>query len=153
MTLPVRRSVGEPARRGLFDWGPFAEVDRLNQRMLDLFEELRQPLWTDLGFVPAADLEETDKAFVVEIELPGVARGDIDVELSGRRLTVTGERKEKERAGVLRRRTRTVGRFCYEVVFPSEVSDADVSASYADGVLTVSVPKAEAEKAHKIHVK
>lgn len=152
MTLPVRRVTSEPERRSVFD--PFYEFDRLSRQMFDLFDRMwRQPIWSEAGFVPAADLEETDKEFVVEVELPGVKREDIDIELAGRRLTVIGERKEKERTGVLRRRTRTVGRFHFEVVFPAEVSEDNVEAVYADGVLTITVPKAEAERARKIPLK
>ena len=58
------------------------------------------------GFTPRADVEETDDAYVIEVEVPGVAKKDIDVSVAGRRLTITGERKERERVGILRRRTR-----------------------------------------------
>lgn len=102
--------------------------------------------------MPPADLEETDDAFVVEVELPGVKREDVEVELVGRRLTVHGERKERERVGILRRRTRRVGRFHYEVVLPNEVAENDVEARFADGVLTVRAPKTEKVKARKIKV-
>ncbi|MGF1597546.1 MAG: Hsp20/alpha crystallin family protein [Acidimicrobiales bacterium] len=77
-----------------------------------------------------------DDAFLVEIELPGVRRGDIEFTTACRRLTVCGERKEKERVGILRRRTRTVGRFRYEITLPREFDADDVSAGPADGVLT-----------------
>ncbi len=56
-------------------------------------------------------MEETDDAYLVEVELPGVKRDDISIEVAGRRLTVSRERKERQRTGILRRRTRTVGRF------------------------------------------
>ncbi len=148
MTLPVRRS--ESDRRGLLEWEPFAEFERLNRQMTDLFDRF----WRQSdGFVPAADIEETDDAYLVEIELPGVKREDIDVELVGRRLSVTGERKERERTGILRRRTRVTGRFQYEVAFPTEVEDGEVSAAYADGLLTVKVPKAASERARKVEVR
>lgn len=151
MALPVRRNTFEPQ---VFEVSPFTEFDRLTRQMFDLFDRAwRQPLWTEAGFVPAADLEETDKEFIVEIELPGVKREDIDIQISGRHLTVTGERKEKERVGVLRRRTRTVGRFHYEVTFPADVVEDNVEATYADGILTIVVPKAEAERVRKIQVK
>jgi HSP20 family protein len=89
-----------------------------------------------------ADVEETDDAYLVEIELPGVKRDDVSVEVAGRRLTVSGERKERERVGILRRRTRAVGRFHYEVVLPGDVEEEGVSASMDEGVLTLRVLKA-----------
>jgi len=84
--------------------------------------------WSD-GFSPLADLEETDDAYLVEVELPGVKKHDVAVEISGRRVIVDGGRKELERAGVLRRRTRAVGRFHHEVVLPGDVDAEAVSAS------------------------
>ena len=104
------------------------------------------------GFVPRTDVEERDDAYVVELELPGVREGDVEVSLAGRRLTVSGERKEKERVGLLRRRTRNVGRFHYEVELPGAVDEDGVTASLDDGVFTVTLPKAERERAHRIKV-
>lgn len=98
-------------------------------------------LATDFDFSPPADIEETDDAFVVEIELPGVTKEDINVEISGRRLSVSGERKEKERKGVLRTQTRVVGSFRYNVTLPAEVTDEGVQANLDQGVLSFRVPK------------
>jgi HSP20 family protein len=78
---------------------------------------------------------------VREVE-PGVHKKDVEVEVSGRRVTISGERKERERAGVLRRRTRTTGRFSYDLVLPCEIDEDAVTASLDNGVLTVTVPKA-----------
>lgn len=71
---------------------------------------------------------------------------DITIEARGRRITVSGERKEKEREGLLRRRTRTVGRFLHEVALPGEVDEEGIEASLDEGVLTVRVPKAQSER-------
>jgi len=105
------------------------------------------------GFVPLADVEETDDAYLIELEVPGIKKGDVDIAVAGRRLTVTGERKEKERAGILRRRTRSVGRFHFEIELPEAIDGNGVSASLGDGVLTVRAPKAVAERARKVEVK
>jgi HSP20 family protein len=105
------------------------------------------------GFTPPADVEETDDAYVVEIELPGVKKHDLEIEVSGRRLTVRGERKETERVGVLRRQERTVGSFAYEVVLAGDVLEDKVEASLDEGVLTVRLPKPEHEQPRRIQVK
>lgn len=152
MALPARRSSDDDAAR----WDPLAELGRLNQQLagyLDSWRSLPGLFGGGDGFTPLADVEETDDAYVVEVELPGAKREDVDVELAGRRLVVSGERKERERVGILRRRTRTVGRFRYEVVLPGEVDEAGVEASLGEGVLTVRVPKAAGARPRRIEVR
>lgn len=103
-------------------WDPFEDLEHLQQQLAQVFPSWpRRPAWPQTGTAmdsesaPVADVEETNDAFVVEIELAGVKKQDVKIELSGRRLTGTGERKERQREGTLRRRTRTVGRFRYEM--------------------------------------
>ncbi len=147
MALPVRSQ-----RRELAGWDGFTGLSLLRNQLDALLS-----CWDDVlskagAFTPLADLEETDEAYVAEIELPGVKLGDLSVEVAGRRLTVTGERKERQRVGILRRRTRTVGQFRYEVVLPGEVDDQGVSASMDEGVLTVRVPKSAEAKPRRIAI-
>jgi HSP20 family protein len=106
------------------------------------------PPLLDGAFIPAADIEETDDAFIIEVELPGISKKDVDVSLSGRRVTISGEREEKERTGVLRRRVRNMGSFRYEVVLPADVNEDSVDARLHDGVLTVRVAKRAADTHH-----
>ncbi len=77
---------------------------------------------------------------------------DVKIELSGRRLTVTGERKERERKGTLHRRTRTVGQFRYEMVLPVDVDAKKVEASLDEGVITIRIPKAAAEQPKHLNI-
>jgi HSP20 family protein len=100
----------------------------------------------DGAWLPAADVVETDSAYVIEVELPGVRREDVDVNLNGDELVVTGEVKERKREGLFRRRTRRVGEFELRVTLPGYRRDGDIEASLAYGVLTVYVPKAESTK-------
>ena len=137
MALPVRRPQSEPN-----GWGPFAAVDRLGSPLMSLAG----------AFTPLADVEETDDAYLVEIELAGVRREDLTVEITGSRLTVTGERKERQRTGILRRRTRTVGRFHYEVDLPGQVEEDKVEADMHEGVLTVRLPKVAGDRRRRIAV-
>ena len=149
MALPIRRNQGDVTR-----WEPLAEINRLNEQLREYLASWSSvPSLLGEGFTPLADVEETDDAYVVEVELPGVKGEDLSVEVAGRRLTVSGERKERERVGILRRQTRTVGRFHYEVVLPGEVDEEGIQASLDEGVLTVQVPKAEAERPRRIPVK
>ncbi|MCV7345886.1 Hsp20/alpha crystallin family protein [Mycolicibacterium rhodesiae] len=101
---------------------------------------------------PAADIVETDSAYVIEVELPGVRREDVDVTLHGNELVVTGELKERKRDGIFRRRVRKVGEFAFRVTLPGPLREDDVEASLAYGVLKLYVPKAETTKSSKITV-
>jgi len=139
-------------RRAELDHAPAALEERLN-RLFPEWMSLASLLDAGVGvFTPAADVEETDDAYIVDVELPGVSRSDIAVELAGRVLTISGERKEKERAGILRRRTRVTGQFRYEVLLPAVAPDADVVAGYDDGVLVVRVAKSDADRPRRIPV-
>jgi HSP20 family protein len=155
MALPALRNRGE---REAVAWNPVTELEQTTNRLARLVDEVWGSGWPTLGFrdlggfLPPADLEETDDAYVVEVELPGVDRRDVDVEVAGRRVTVSGERKERERTGILRRRTRTVGRFHYEVTLPGDIDEDAVSANLADGVLTLRVPKSAAERRRRVPV-
>jgi HSP20 family protein len=147
MVLPVRRTAE------LESWDPFRELDELHQRMSRL---LVQSNVGDVrgvaGWVPAVDVEETDEAFVVEAELPGVKRDDVSVELQDNELRIHGEIKERERTGVLRRQTRRTGQFDYRVTLPHEVDAGDVEANLHEGVLQVRLRKAEQSKPRRIEI-
>lgn len=152
MALPVRRTRDDRAE--VARWDPFNELDRLNRQLTSYLESFRSlPNLLDAAFTPLADVEETDDAYVVEIELPGVNPDDVDIEISGRRVSVQGERKEKERVGILRRRERTVGRFRYEVTLAGDVNEDGVEAHLDDGVLTVRLPKPESQRPRRIEIR
>jgi HSP20 family protein len=109
---------------------------------------------TDVGgWTPLVDIEETDDAYHVEAELPGVRQKDVNIELVGNELTITGEIKERPRKGVLRRQTRRTGRFDYRVSLPDHVDPEKIDAKLAEGVLTVRVPKSETAQRRRIEVR
>ncbi|GAA4764881.1 Hsp20/alpha crystallin family protein [Streptomyces sanyensis] len=153
MTLPARHGMGTPLERA-FPWREpmAAEFDELFERM-GRFLEAAAPSWTGTtAWSPLAELRETDDAYTVECELPGMKREDIDVEVGGRELTITGELGERESEGTLRRTTRRTGRFEYRALLPAEVDAEQVTASLADGMLTVTVPKSQPAKAHHVEI-
>jgi len=106
------------------------------------------------AWAPHADLSETDQAYVAEIELPGVARDDISVELAGQELATSGEFRDSSSGthGRALRSGRRSGRFEYRVLLPGHAEADQVTAALADGVLTVTVPNTEADKPHRIPV-
>jgi HSP20 family protein len=121
--------------------------------------QLMESAFTGLGngdggiWLPLVDIEETEDAWVVEAELPGAKREDVHVELRDSELVVSGEIKERERKGVLRRRTRRVGRFEYRVTIPGQADPDAIEASLEHGVLTVRIPKPATERPREIEVK
>ena len=134
-------------------WGqPWTEVSELYERMGRLLADATGGAISDTGWWPAADVEETDQAYLVELELPGVKRDDVSVEVAGGELAVTGEVKERERVGFLRSRTRRIGRFDYRMSLPAGSEIDQVSAGLANGVLTVRVPKTKQARPRKIPI-
>jgi HSP20 family protein len=133
---------------------PFRELDELQRRPADLMQRVWDGLRAGDGqrWVPAVDLEETDDAWIVEAEVPGVRRDDVDVEVGDSELVISGEIKERERTGILRRRTRRTGRFEYRVTLPRDADAEAVDAGLGDGVLTVRIPKPEQARARRVEV-
>jgi HSP20 family protein len=143
----TRESSPPPAR-----WSPWTELTELHDRMGRLLSQTFGDADRPGAWRPAADVEETADAYLVELELPGVKRDDVSVEFGGGELSVTGELKERERVGFLRTRTRSVGRFHYRVSLPTDVEQDQVTASLSDGVLTVRIPKNEQSRPRKIPI-
>lgn len=133
-----------------------AELDDLYERMSHFLEAAAAapaPTAAGLAWTPLADLSETEDAYVLEVDVPGVRREDMDIQVSERELTITGELKEREREGNVRHRTRRTGRFEYRALLPEDVKAEDVSATLEDGVLTLTIPKAKAAKPRHIEIK
>jgi HSP20 family protein len=140
MTLPARR------HRPMMSRYPFDEFDDLFNRIGSLLESTVGPGYTRaaerVAWAPHADLTETDDAYVVDAELPGLKDEDIDIQVAEREIVITGELKEAERKGTLHSTTRRTGRFEYRATLPGQVNADDVSATLKEGLLTVSIPKA-----------
>lgn len=108
----------------------------------------------DEGWVPALDLYEDRDNLMVKAELPGLNKEAIEISLHDGTLTISGERKSedrKEEAGAYRSE-RFFGRFHRTLSLPKAVDGAKVQATYKDGVLTVTLPKAEEAKPRQIQV-
>jgi HSP20 family protein len=151
--LPEERSRLAPEQ-----WEPLSELEQVTERMRRMLDQTFGSFgWPSpaaaRGWSPLVDIEEADDAYVVEAELPGVKRDDVNIELVGNELTITGEVKQREHKGALRRQTRRTGRFAYRVGLPAQVEADNIEASLSDGVLTVRVPKAERAQRKKIEVK
>lgn len=150
----MSRQVTTSSPRGLFS--PLAHGFR------EELEELRSRIWGNEEegvpwgrMTPSVDLVETDGALEARVDVPGIDPEDIDVRLSGNLLTVSGERKEEEEqtGKTYHRIERRTGRFSRCVSLPCAVQEDEVAADCRDGVLTITLPKADEAKSHKIEVK
>ena len=149
--LPTRRE-----ERGVERWDRFSELEDVRRQMDRVLDEFmsRGPLAARAdAWRPLVDVEETEDAWIIEADVPGAKREDITVELQGDELAVHGEIKERERVGILRRRTRRTGQFDYRVRLPGDVAEEGIEADLDGGVLTVRVPKSERARRRRIEIK
>lgn len=130
--------------------------DLMSKRFSDIMDEFfndavkaRQD-----SFVPGIDISETDDKFLINVELPGMKKDDIDVSLENGRLTISGERKfEKEDKGKTFHRIETsYGSFNRSFQLPDNVDEESVKATYEDGILNISIDKAEDKVTKKIEI-
>lgn len=123
-------------------WNPLREIDdvfnRYNTGLLAKSSEDSSSQWS-----PLADITETEEAFHVKAELPGVKKEDVDVSLSNGVLTLKGERKSEEETKDEKqhRIERFHGTFIRRFDLPDNIDQSAVSADYVDGVLTLTIPK------------
>lgn len=145
MTVPTPRMT-TPIHR----MHPFRELEDFYDRMGELLESAFGRETT--SWIPPADFSETADAYLVEAELPGVPQEDINVEVIGNELAITGEIKERKPTGTPRQRTRRTGRFEYRATLPHDVDASKIEATLSDGVLTVRVPISEKAKPRKVKI-
>ena len=107
------------------------------------------------GWLPAVDLIENDTAFLATVDLPGLSKDDVDISLEDNVLTLSGERTFKAENGdgtKFRRLERAYGSFRRAFTLPPGVDVTKVEASFDNGVLSVTLPKAETAKPRKINI-
>ena len=133
---------------------PLEQISNLRDEVNRLFESPLAGLTQAFNsWSPAVDLYEDKDNVVVKAELPGMKKEEIDVSLHEGALTISGERKiEREEKGETYRSERFFGRFQRSVMLPSAVDESKVSASYKDGILTITLPKSEEAKPKQIEV-
>jgi HSP20 family protein len=136
----------------------FDRWSNLRDELDSLFE---LPFWSNFqrqaqlfsGWSPALDIYQNNDNIVAQIELPGMRKEDIEISLQDSTLIISGERKAENGEGDKAERTeRYVGKFRRSVSLPTMVDANKVTASYRDGILTVTLPKAEEAKPKQIQV-
>ena len=151
--LPVQRS-----GRNLTVVNPSREFEDIYDRMTQLMNLAFGVAPVDVTegpWIPLADVSETDDAYVVRAELPGVNKDQVNIQLQDRELVISGEIPEPENGnghGRRHRSSRRTGQFELRTYLPGDVNADAVTAQLSDGILTVTVPKSEAAKPRKIEV-
>ena len=142
----------------LTTWPTFGRLSNLRDELDTLFE---LPFWSNFGrqtqlfsgWTPALDLYQNNDNVIAVVELPGMRKEDIEISLHDGTLTISGERKmETQEGDKAERSERYVGKFRRSITLPTRVDANKVSATYKDGILTVTLPKAEEAKPKQIQV-
>jgi len=146
-------------RPGLTAWTGFGRLTDLRDEIDRLFEaplaELARSTHLLSGWTPALDMHEDKDNVYVRLEVPGMKKEDIELSLHDGSLSIAGERKgeEKSEDAEVYRAERFFGRFQRTITLPTAVAVDKVKAHYAEGVLTVTLPKAEEAKPKRIDIK
>jgi HSP20 family protein len=151
--LLTKIAVATPAVRSTRD--PFS---LLRAEMNDLVARM----WNGSGdsavgpmLAPALDVSESDNTFEVRMDVPGMAAKDIDIQVRGNVVSVSGKRQEEqeEKGKTYHRIERSLGSFSRSLTLPCDINEDEVAANYENGVLVVTLPKSETNKGRKITVK
>ena len=149
--------------RGLYEWpslkwgGALGEIAQMRNQMDRLLEGVlgRSGRYAASGVFPLINLTEDKNNYYVRAELPGVSSDELDIQITGKTLTISGARKiqaENENARY-HRREREAGNFSRGISLPGDIDAGKVDAKLTDGILTVIIPKAEAAKPKQISIK
>ena len=139
-------------------WNPFGEMSLLQNQMNRLFNSALQG-WPDgdsngtTSWTPAADIYESENELTVNLDLPGVDPNMVDIRVENNILTIRGERhfEEKQKEN-FHRVERSYGPFARAFTLSTSVDPNKIRANYKTGVLTITLPKAEAAKPKRIQI-
>ena len=156
MTLPVRRRESNQPTRAVQRYEPFRELQDIQEHLNELLRSAMPGVPVDevvRPWVPPVDIEETEDEWILEAELPGVDKKDINVDVRDSEVVISGDVKERERKGILRRRTRKTGEFEFRVTLPGPTDAEAITADVKDGVLAVRIPKPAEARPRRIEVR
>jgi len=143
------------------EWNPLGDLMLLQDRMNRLFEDATQRRartgakvgdeFDRADWTPAADIYETQTGYLIAIDLPGVDRQRVEIDMDDNRLTVKGTRAVEE--STKQRTERPGGKFLRTFTVPSSVDQTQIAADYRDGVLQIRLPKRKEQKSKKVEIK
>ncbi|MEA2126806.1 MAG: hypothetical protein QOI80_3588 [Solirubrobacteraceae bacterium] len=134
-------------------WEPLRELNTLQSEMNRLFNTAFDPS-TQRAWVPAMDLVENADHFVLRADLPGLKLEDVKIEVEDGTLTLAGERARdpREAKDGLFRLERPYGAFSRTLTLPKGIDVDAITATFADGVLEVAIPKPEQAKPRRVEI-
>ena len=144
----------------LVRYNPWHEMSSLQRQLNHLFDDALTTdswgEWSNLSKIPAAELTRTDEALHLKLEVPGIEAKDLDIQVMADRVSISGERKSEtksEEDGATRlckavsfRTEFRYGKFSRVIPLPVKIENTKVTAEYKDGILHLTLPKAESEK-------
>lgn len=134
----------------LIRWQPFHEMEALQRDMNRMFEALASNEQTSMrqAFMPLAEMEQTEDAVHLKVEVPGMNANDLDVQVTKDAVMITGERKSEsksEKNGMKRSEFR-YGSFSRTIPLPVPIDNNQVKGDYQDGILTLELPKVQKQE-------
>jgi HSP20 family protein len=136
-------------------WDPYQQIADLQREIERMFTVTRTGEGApQRGWMPAVDVEQTDTEMVLKLDLPGMRREDVSIEVKDHTLIVSGERreeKEKKHEGYVTHE-RIAGRFTRSFMLPEGVDPDQVHARFDDGVLTVRLPRPKEQKPRQVQI-
>ncbi len=140
-------------------WEPLREINSLQREMNRLFDDMTRTTANGenvgFAFIPPAEMQETPEAIYLKLEVPGMEASDLDVQVTAEAVSMSGERKEEmksEGKGLTRTEFR-YGKFQRVIPLSTRIQNDKVEAEYKNGILNLTLPKAEAEKNKVVKVK
>ena len=131
-------------------YNPWTEMDAFQQHLNEVFNEVLTPNniadFGNYSKVPAAELTENETALILKLELPGINVADINIEATAKSISISGERKSEVTPENKTRSEFRYGSFGRVIPLPVRIQNTEVKAEYKDGILVLTLPKAEEEK-------
>ena len=157
-TVPIKRALETRVGETMRPLGVFEEMEQLAERMLPL--SWMRPLYADRSFwggaIPQVDIIDREAELVVRAAVPGFGKDDIEISCTADTVTMRGcaeeEAKEGEEVGEYYRHEIRCEDFLRTIRLPCPVDDTKARATFKDGMLELTLPKAEAAKRHTVKI-